>query len=255
MMEALSSSETLVLIRATWHNIPEDAILQSHLRENLNSYFVKLCCIVFLVLYVFACDILWPTSCSVYLDLRNMCVCVCVCVCVCMYVCMSVLEGETNLHYIQDLRWRVVNQMPNFLGWWQPSGMSTYSTDSQPLSISEGYCLQSLPRTSYAVITSNPDNMSSDSVTGVERSPVLLRPFIGLSYLAWITHDNDCGVIGGMKAWQGNWSSRRKPAQMLLCSPQIPYELTQAQTQASMVGSQRLTAWAMVWQMYRVTIK
>jgi hypothetical protein len=37
-MEALSSSETAVLTGATWRNIPEDDILHSHRRENLNSY-------------------------------------------------------------------------------------------------------------------------------------------------------------------------------------------------------------------------
>jgi hypothetical protein len=38
LMEALSSSETSALTRATWCNIPEDGILHSHLRENLKSY-------------------------------------------------------------------------------------------------------------------------------------------------------------------------------------------------------------------------
>jgi hypothetical protein len=38
MKVALNSSDTLVLTRATWRNIPEDTIVHSNRRENLKSY-------------------------------------------------------------------------------------------------------------------------------------------------------------------------------------------------------------------------
>jgi hypothetical protein len=54
--------------------------------------------------------------------------------------------------------------------------------------------------------------------------------------------DDECGAGGGMRIGRGNRSTRRKPAQIQLCPPQIPHDLTWARTRAAAVGSRRLTA-------------
>jgi hypothetical protein len=52
--------------------------------------------------------------------------------------------------------------------------------------------------------------------------------------------DNDeCGALGGMRIGRGNQSTRRKLAQVPLCPPQIPHDLTWARTRAAAVGSRR----------------
>jgi hypothetical protein len=53
--------------------------------------------------------------------------------------------------------------------------------------------------------------------------------------------DYDDGEFGGIKIGRGNRRTRRKPAPAPLCPPQIPLNQTRARTQATAVGSQRLT--------------
>jgi hypothetical protein len=57
--------------------------------------------------------------------------------------------------------------------------------------------------------------------------------------------DGHCGAIVGMRNDRGNRSTRRKPVPEPLCPPQILHDLTRARTRAAIVGSRRLTAWAM----------
>jgi hypothetical protein len=53
---------------------------------------------------------------------------------------------------------------------------------------------------------------------------------------------DECGKDGEMIG-RGNWSTRRRPAVVLLSPPQIPHYLSQSQTRASSVGSRGLNVW------------
>jgi hypothetical protein len=68
------------------------------------------------------------------------------------------------------------------------------------------------------------------------------RPQFGLLYQARMIND-ECGAAGGMRIGRRNGSTRRKPAPVPFCPPQIPLDLTWARTRAAAVGSRRLTAW------------
>jgi hypothetical protein len=52
------------------------------------------------------------------------------------------------------------------------------------------------------------------------------RPLFGLLYQPRMIDDGDeCGAVGGMRIGRGNESTRRKPAPVPLCPPQIPHDL------------------------------
>jgi hypothetical protein len=80
-------------------------------------------------------------------------------------------------------------------------------------------------------------------------SPLDTAATAGVLYQPQMIHGGDCGAIGGVKIGRGNRSTRRKPAAMLLCPPQIPLD----QTRAAAVGSKRLTACAVARPMIYLT--
>jgi hypothetical protein len=79
------------------------------------------------------------------------------------------------------------------------------------------------------------------SLGGVRLSPLGTSSTVGLLYQPRMI-DDDCGAVGGMRIGRGNRSTRRKPALVPLCPPQILHDLTRDQTRAAAVGSQRLIA-------------
>jgi hypothetical protein len=80
------------------------------------------------------------------------------------------------------------------------------------------------------------------SLGGVRLSPLGTSATVVLLYQPRMIDDDDYGAAGGMRIVRGNRSTRRKPASVPLCPPQIPHDLTWGLTRAAAVGSQRLTA-------------
>jgi hypothetical protein len=91
-------------------------------------------------------------------------------------------------------------------------------------------------------------------VVGWDRVHFVRRSLTGLLYHLRMI-DDECGAVGGMIIGRRNRSTRRKPAPVPLCSPQIPHDLTWARTRATAVGSRRLTAWAMARPCYFLSLR
>jgi hypothetical protein len=69
------------------------------------------------------------------------------------------------------------------------------------------------------------------------------RPLIGLLYQPRMIDEYE--GFGGMRTGRGKRSTRRTPAPVPLCPPQIPHDLTWDRTRVAAVWRRRLTAWAM----------
>jgi hypothetical protein len=76
------------------------------------------------------------------------------------------------------------------------------------------------------------DAIVLDYLGGGRLSPLGTSTTIGLLYQPRMI-DDECGAVGGMRIGRGNRSTRRKPAILPLCPPQIPHDLTWARKQAS----------------------
>jgi hypothetical protein len=57
--------------------------------------------------------------------------------------------------------------------------------------------------------------------------------------------DDERETFGGMRIGRGNRSTWRKPVPLPFRPPHMPHDPTWARTRAAVVGSRRLTAWAM----------
>jgi hypothetical protein len=74
------------------------------------------------------------------------------------------------------------------------------------------------------------------SLGGVRLSPLGTSATVGLLYQPRMIDVDDYGAVGGMRIGRGNRSTRRKPAPVPPCPPQIPHDLTWDRTRDAAVG-------------------
>jgi hypothetical protein len=66
------------------------------------------------------------------------------------------------------------------------------------------------------------------------------RPLFGILYQPRMIHE-ECGAVGGMRIGRGSRSSRRIPAPVPLCPPQIPRDLNWDRTRGGNPATNRLS--------------
>jgi hypothetical protein len=76
---------------------------------------------------------------------------------------------------------------------------------------------------------------------GVEPSPLLLRPLIGLSYQPRMTDTDDCGALNGVNDWQGKPKYSENTCSSSALSTREPTGVGLGSNTYRPVGSRRLT--------------
>jgi hypothetical protein len=74
-------------------------------------------------------------------------------------------------------------------------------------------------------------------LAGVEPSPLLLRPFIGLLYYRWMMDADDCGAISGMNQLLGKPYSEETCPSAALSRSNPTFDLPRSRTRAVEVGN------------------